>query len=210
MSYKNNSSYVQKQTNVILRFYKYFVKIYIDDIIIFNRTLKKHLKHLRIIFELFRNKKVNLFLIKSFFDYSFITLLKQWVDSFEMSISTKKIVAIISLRFSHILRDFEIFLKLTEWLRSSILYYAQRSLFLQKRKISLIKNMSKNDKRSMKKKTTIKIRYDFSNEKQKIFRNIKFVFEFFTFLTHFNKIRRLYIDLNAFKKWNFVVMIYHV
>ena len=57
MSYKDNLLYVQKQTNFILQSHKYFVKAYIDNIIIFNRTLKKHLKHLRIIFELFRSKK---------------------------------------------------------------------------------------------------------------------------------------------------------
>ena len=171
--------------------------------------MRKHLKYLKIIFELFRNKKINLFSIKLFFDYSFITLLKQRVDNLKISTSTKKIVAITSLRFSHTFWDFEIFLRLTEWLRSSILYYAQYLLFLQKRKISLIKNMSKNDKYSTK-KIAIKKKYDFSNKKQKNFRDIKFIFEFFTFLIYFNKIRRLYIDLNTFKKWNFVVIIYHV
>ena len=149
-------------------------------------------------------------LIKSFLNYFFVTFLRQRIDSFEILTSTKKIVAITSLRFSHTFRDFEIFLRLIKWLRLSISYYAQRSLTLQERKTSLTKNISKNDIRSTRKKTTIKTRYDLSNEEQKVFRDIKLIFEFFTFFIHFNKIRRLYIDLNAFKKWDFVVMIYHV
>ena len=30
------------------------------------------------------------------------------------------------------------------------------------------------------------------------------------FLTHYNKLRQFYVDLNAFKQWNFAIMIYHV
>ena len=76
MKYKKSSSYVQRQTDKLLRSYKHFAKAYIDDIIIFSRTLAKHLKHLRIVFDLFKVKRVNLSSTKFFLAYSSITLLE--------------------------------------------------------------------------------------------------------------------------------------
>ena len=50
IKFKNFSIYVQRKINTILRVYRVFVKTYVDNIIIFNKTLKKHLTHLREIF----------------------------------------------------------------------------------------------------------------------------------------------------------------
>ena len=50
IKFKNFSIYVQRKINAILRVYCVFVKIYVDDIVIFNKTLKKHLIHLCKIF----------------------------------------------------------------------------------------------------------------------------------------------------------------
>ena len=75
---------------------------------------------------MFRIKRINLTVTKSYLAYSSIILLNQRVDSLNMFITVEKIIAIISLRFSFSLRDFEIFMKLTNWLRSSIFRYAQR------------------------------------------------------------------------------------
>ena len=44
MNWKNSSVYVQREMNEILRNCS-FAKIYIDDVIIFSNTLKKHLNH---------------------------------------------------------------------------------------------------------------------------------------------------------------------
>ena len=76
MRYKSSSLYVQRQTDKMLRFYKHFVRIYINDIIIFSRILKEYLRYLQMIFQLFRNKKVSLTSTKLFFNYSLITLLE--------------------------------------------------------------------------------------------------------------------------------------
>ena len=126
MKYKNSSSYVQRQTDKLLRSYKKFVKVYVNDIIIHFKTLQEHLNHLRTLFQMFRIKRINLVVTKFFLTYSSVTLLNQRVNSLDMSITAEKIVAIISLRFSLSLRDLEIFMRLTDWLRSSISRYAQR------------------------------------------------------------------------------------
>ena len=209
MNYKNSFSYVQRQTNKLLRSYKQFAKAYVNDIIIHFKILQKHLKHLRTFFQMFRIKRISLAVTKSFLAYSSVTLLNQRIDSLDMSTTVEKIVAIISLRFSLSLRDFEIFMKLTDWLRSSISRYAQRVQSLQKRKITLIKSVIISD--SARKRQTIKTQlYDLTREKRVVFRNLQIAFASSTFLIHFDRKRRLYIDLNVFKQWDFAAIIYHV
>ena len=209
MNYKNSSSYVQRQTDKLLRSYKKFVKTYVNDIIIHFKILQKHLNHLRTLFQMFRIKRINLIVIKFFLTYSFVTLLNQRVNNLNMSITAEKTIAIISLRFSFSLRDFEIFMRLTDWLRSSISRYAQRVQSLQKRKIALTKNVTVSD--SARKKQAIKTQlYDITYEKRDVFRNLQTAFVSSIFLIHFDRKRRLYIDLNVSKQWDFVIIVYHV
>ena len=209
MNYKNSSSYVQRQTNKLLRSYKQFAKTYVNDIIVHFKILQKHLKHLRTLFQMFRTKRISLAVTKFFLAYSSVTLLSQRVDSLDMSTIAEKIVAITSLRFSLSLRDLEIFMKLTNWLRSSISRYAQRVQSLQKRKITLTKSVTVSE--SARKRQTIKTQlYDSTFEKRIVFRNLQIAFASSTFLIHFDKKRRLYIDLNVFKQWNFATIVYHV
>lgn len=107
ISYKNSFSYVQYQTNRMLHLYKKFVKIYINNIIVYSRTLLKYLIRLQKIFELFRLKYVSLTFIKFFLSYSLIFR----INSFDIIIAKKKIVIIILLRFSINLKNLKTFLK---------------------------------------------------------------------------------------------------
>ena len=52
MRWKNSPAYVQKKMNGLLREYP-FAKIYIDDVVVFNSSLEKHLRHFEKIFALF-------------------------------------------------------------------------------------------------------------------------------------------------------------
>ena len=211
MSYKNSFSYVQRQTNKMLRQYKKFVKIYINDIIVYSRTLSKHLIHLRKIFELFRRKRVNLIFKSFFLSYFFVVLLDQKIDSLDMTIIEKKIATITLLRFSTNLKNLKTFLKFTKWLRSFISRYAQRVNFFQKRKINLTRQLLVAIKKLTRKRQALKIDfYEFIYDELKTFKNLKNVFREFIFLTHYDKKRKLFINLNASKSWNFVDMIYHI
>ena len=209
MNYKDSSSYVQRQTNKLLRFYKHFAKIYVNDIIIHSQILKKHITHLQILFQMFRVKRISLAIDKSFLFYSSITLLDQRINSLDMFISTEKIIAIISFRFSFSLRNLKIFMKLIDWFRSFISRYAQRVQLLQKRKITLTKEVIVSD--STRKRQINKIQlYDSIHEKRATFRDLQVAFVSSTFFIHFDRKRRLYIDLNALKQWNFAAIVYHV
>lgn len=52
--------------------------------------------------------------------------------------------------------------------------------------------------------------YESTNRELETFSDLKNVFSVSTFLAYFNSKRQLYIDLNAFKTWDFAFMIYHV
>ena len=71
MSFKNSSLYVQRQTDKLLRSFRAFARVYVNDIVIFSKTLEEHLNHLRQMFKLFIEKCVNLALIKFFLAYSY-------------------------------------------------------------------------------------------------------------------------------------------
>src|SRR5947207_12548662 len=89
MNYQESSSYAQCMMNMILRSHKFFVCCYIDDIVIFSKTLKNHLKHLNTVFSLFDELKITLKEVKTHLDYSSIILLNQQVDDFDMTSSKK-------------------------------------------------------------------------------------------------------------------------
>lgn len=76
-----------------------------------------------------------------YLDYLLITLLKQRINNLDILILIKKIATISSLQFLYILRKLKRFLELIKYLRSLILYYAQRALSLQQRKTTLIQNL---------------------------------------------------------------------
>lgn len=82
--------------------------------IVFSKTLSKHLKHLRTLFQLFRERRVSLSSKKSFLEYPSMMLLDKRVDFLGLTTSKKKLATITALSFSTILRDLKIFLNLIE------------------------------------------------------------------------------------------------
>jgi len=59
----------------MLRTYCAFARAYIDDIVIFSKTLNKHVEHLYIMFDLLNNKEVILSTKKFYLEYLIVTLL---------------------------------------------------------------------------------------------------------------------------------------
>ena len=114
MNYKNNSSYVQKKIDILLRIVRRFIKVYVDDIVMFNYTLKKHKTHLHEIFELLNSYKMRLLSKKSYFEYFTIVLLKQKIDVFDFIIIVNKLTVIINLKFSYIFKNLKNYLNFTD------------------------------------------------------------------------------------------------
>ena len=75
----------------------HFIKAFVNDVVIFLKTLKEHLKHLHMTFSLFNQYRLIMNEKKSFLEYSIITLLRQHVDELRMTTSEEKIAAILNL-----------------------------------------------------------------------------------------------------------------
>src|SRR5437762_9338223 len=89
MSYQKSSLYAQCMINMIFKSHKFFICCYIDDIVIFSKILKNHLKHLNTVFNLFDELKIIFKKVKTHLNYSSIILLNQQVNDFDMT-SLKK------------------------------------------------------------------------------------------------------------------------
>ena len=131
MSYRNSFIYVQKIINKILRSYHHFYRAYVDNIVIFSTSLKKHLTHLRFIFSTF--EKINIYLLsrKSFLNYSSVQLLNQKIDVLKLITTKEKLAIIANLFFSKTLAQLKKYLDLIEYLRQYIIYYINITKSLQ-------------------------------------------------------------------------------
>ena len=135
MKFKNSSTYVQKQIDLILKNFREFAKIYIDDIVFFSTFLNQHIEYFYKKFQRFSKYDVILNPKKFFLEYLFIVFLKRIMNVFEMITFEKKFAIIIKLIFSKIFKKLKIYVKLIDLMRNYILYYAQIFESFQKRKI---------------------------------------------------------------------------
>jgi len=197
MGYKNSPAYVKRQIDILLRSHQAYVKVFIDDITISSMTLKDHIRNLHTIFSLFQQVQITLSSIKSFIEYSLISLLGQRVNSFKMTTSEEKIEVISNLDFSRNWKDLERYLGLTGWLCNYVSYYAQLTASLQRWKTLMNRNKTIE---------TLSV----SKAEEEFFTALQAMFAEPRFLTHFNSKRRMFVNLDAFKQWGFEAMIYHV
>ena len=185
MNYQKSSLYAQYMMNMIFRSHKFFAHCYIDDIVIFLKILKNHLKHLNTVFSLFDKMKITFKEVKTHLDYSSIILLDQQVDDFGMTSSKKQIAALQDLSFLKTLKDLKIYLDLTGWLQQYISYYAQQIKLLQDRKTALLceDSTAGQTRKDYLKKTSI---FNVSELEKETFEFIQKIFDDFNFLHHQN------------------------
>ena len=207
---------MQQQTDKILQKHYAYAKAYINNIIIFFKTLAEYLKHLQQVFTTLQDHRVVLRPKKSFLEYSSVSLLNQWVNSLGMSTSAEKIRAIQIKHFPADLHELEMYLGLTRWLQSSIPQYTQIAKPLQKLKTKTTQKLSDDChsnkmKRPTHKAQTAKISFNNSTTKQhKFFQRLQKAFAQPIFFYHFDWTCWLFFNLNASKKWGFEAMIYHI
>ena len=208
MRYKNSPLYTQCQMNKMLQNNHHFIKAFVNDIIIFSKTLKEHLKHLCMTFSLFNQYELIMNRKKSFLKYSIIILLRQHVDELRMTTSEEKIAAILNLWFPETLKDLETYLRLTEWLHNYISMYTQVIASLQKLKTLLLKSSPKG-KNVRKSFTKVKDIILTQLEKDS-FKALQEHFWKPSFLIHFDLKWWLYVNIDASKWYGFRVIVYHV
>lgn len=135
---------MQRQINAILKNYKNFSRTFIDNIVVYKKTLKNHFKHFHTIFVLLNFFNILFSSIKLFFDYFSVQLLNQKVNVFQLITIVEKIEAIVKLKFSKTFKNFEIYFDFIEELRHYVSYFAQKSNTLQLCKSFFIRLISSN------------------------------------------------------------------
>jgi hypothetical protein len=99
MGYCNSVQYVQRQLDNLLRPCRDFARAYIDDIVIFSKTLDDHVRHLHHVFSLLDTKKISVSPKKSFLGYPSTTLLGRRVDGLGLGTDAEKMEAVLNIRY---------------------------------------------------------------------------------------------------------------
>ena len=114
MSFRNSSIYVQRKIDQLLRKYRVFAKIYVNDVIIFNKILKKHVQHLTIIFSLFIKLRISLKFFKTYLSFFFVILFEKYIIVIILIIISKKLKIIFKFRFLITLKNLKYYLDLID------------------------------------------------------------------------------------------------
>ena len=85
MNYKISFVYVQKQINKILTLFD-FVRVYVNDIVVFFKTQSEHVKYLQIIFQILKINNISINFKKTSLNYSSIKLFDQHVTFLKLFI----------------------------------------------------------------------------------------------------------------------------
>ena len=139
MKYKNNFVYVQRQIDRLLRKYRCYTRVYVNDIIIFFKTIEKYAIYLRVVFKMFQINNIFIKLIKTFFNYFSIALFEQKINFFDLSTSIDKLKIIAKIQFSKIFRFLKIYFELIEYFREYVFFYVDVFKSFQIKKIELFK-----------------------------------------------------------------------
>ncbi len=171
--------------------------------------MKKHIEHLSKMFQRLLEHDIKFNLCKAFLSFSFVVLLEQHVDDFELLAVKNKIVFILSWKFSVTLKALKIYLEFIEWLRDYVAWYAQKTESLQHKKTLLLKNSSFQKDHVRKAYVSKTILKNSSKKKLKTFEMIQKIFKNSRFFTHFDLVRQFLIDVNVFKE-DFETFAYHL
>jgi len=209
MGYCNSVQYVQRQLDGILRSCRTFARAYIDDIVVWSKTLEEHEECLQRVWSLLDARRVSLSPKKTFLAFPSTTLLGQRVSGLGLAAAEDRIKAIRDIDFPTTLKALELYVGLTNYLRNQIPYYAQLSA-PQAVKSSLLKdapNSSKNARKAYTQRTRVSLDDPALRES---FNAIQSQFKDPHFLWHFDPTRPTYYDVDASHEFGFGCMIYMV
>jgi len=207
MGYRNSPPYVQRCSDEILRKHRQYARVYMDDFIIFSKSLEDHMKHLYAVFKDLQALNLTLTPAKTFVGYPSINLLGQKVDAFGLTTSEEKLAAIRNISFPKTVSDLERYLGLTGWLRNYIPGYSQIGEPLQKEKAARLRKAPRQG--HTRKNFTKTSEIEPTEELLDAFHQLQKRFAGPTTLAHFDPKWQLYIDVDAAKQRGFGVMVYH-
>lgn len=209
MGFINSIPFVQRQMELRLKDLFRFCRVYVDDILIASRTFKEHCYHLKLVFKELLKLRLKLAPKKAFIGFPSIRLLGQRVDALGLYTPQDKLKAIQSLKFPLTLKDLEHYIGLTSWFRNYIDRFAAKIEPLQARKTALLKGAPKDSPTNRNRYVTTTLYNDPTDQERQAFDALQEEFCNEKFLTHYDRYRQLYVDLDASRKGH-GVMVYHL
>ena len=213
IGYRNLLAYVQRIIDKILRQERGFSRAYVDDIVIFSRTLEEHIRHLHQVFERLAHIGICLSPEKSFLAYPTIHLLGQRVDAFGLSTAENKLRAISTLRFPTTLLQLETYLGMTGYLRHYVDHFAFKANALEIRKAALNKVLR--DKGAVsgsgRKRQALRLKIKLPSPFEKMaFEVLQKDFSKPSILVHYDSARILFYDIDWSKERGCGVAVFHL
>lgn len=209
MGYCNSVAYVQRIIDLILREYREFCRVYVDDVLIASKDAAAHEEHLRLVFGKLEEHNIALSPAKSYIGFPSIKLLGYKVDALGLATPDEKVKAVASLRFPETLKELETYLGMTGALRQFVKGYAWKAEALQRRKTLLLKAAPRegNARRSFASKEPLK---QPSEAELASFEAIQAELSSPRFLHHHDRTKQLYVDIDASKERGIGAMAYHI
>lgn len=141
MGFRNSPAFAQRFMDRLFREHRSFVRVYIDDIVIFSDNHADHEEHLRIVMDILDKARIHISAAKSFAAYPAIRLLGHVVDGKGIAKTDDRIEAFKKLAFPRTLEALETYLGMAGWLRRGIAWFDVKSQPLQLRKTELLKQL---------------------------------------------------------------------
>lgn len=217
MGYLNSVAHVQRFGEQEFRDFLSFLKIYVDHWLVHSQSLEEHIQHCSAIFSRMLDKEVSLSLKKTHIGYPSLVHLGFLVDRFGLSTAEEKVQAIRNLEFPRTLRELEMYLGLTGYLRHFVPYYATLAAPLQQRKVAMLKayrpksdGSNEKDMSKLRKQLAAQAVKEPTVLEKASFQELQAVLGNPLHLAHQNPDLPLLIDLDASKDRGYGVMLYHL
>jgi hypothetical protein len=188
--FANASTTFQTYINVALRkYFDVFAFVYINDIFIFFKILKKHEKHVHVVLERLLQYKLYVNIKKSKFNVVKTTFLSFIIIRDDVKINLNKIEMIIKWSKSHSHKNVQIFLKFVNFYKKFIkeFFRVANALF------AFLKKSDKNK---------FHIFFEFIADAKKSFEKLQQIFFTASLFRHFDLNRKIKFETNAL---NFVI-----
>jgi len=209
MGFKNSVSHVQRCGDIMLQDMVGFAKAYIDDFVIFSKTLEEHAQHLERFFCRISEMGISLAPNKAFIGYPTVKLLGQRVDAFGVASTEERIEALRNLRFPRNAKDMEMYCGAINFLNDRTPYLAQISAPLTELKTELLRFAPKKKGRERNAMAT-KALIPATGPIKEAFDNVQSLWHDTIRLFHHDEKRPLYMDVDSSKQHGMAVMAYHV
>ena len=130
------SSFQQYINNVLWKFLNDFCQVYFDDILIYSRIKKKHIRHVRLMLDKFREVDLQVNIKKCEFDVEAIVFLNVIISKSDLRMNSKKIKIIVNWIILINLKKVQDFVKFVNFYRQFIKNFSKiiRSLMKLMRK----------------------------------------------------------------------------